>query len=108
MKFYQTKQSFTNSLLILFTVELKVQLLILFSFIFSNMSKLNPTTSLINPFQLLGVTTNSTISELKKAYYQLALLCHPDKGGNNDDMRVVHQSYKYIKKQMENANYTKS
>ena len=72
------------------------------------MSKLNPTTSLINPYKLLGVTTNSTISELKKAYYQLALLCHPDKGGNNDDMRVVHQSYKYIKRQMENANYTKS
>ena len=72
------------------------------------MSNLNPTKSLINPYQLLGVTPNSTIPELKKSYYQLALLCHPDKGGNNDDMRVVHQSYKYIKRQMENANYTKS
>ena len=72
------------------------------------MSKLNPEVYLINPYNLLGLTTKSTIPELKKAYYQLALLCHPDKGGNKEDMHVVHQAYKYIKRQMENANYTKS
>jgi len=64
--------------------------------------------SLINPYKLLGVNPNSSVSELKKAYYQLSLLCHPDKGGNKEDMCVVHQSYKYIKNQLENANTTKT
>jgi curved DNA-binding protein CbpA len=55
----------------------------------------------INPFELLGVTVNSTISELKKSYYSLSLLCHPDKGGNADDMNTLAMSYKYLCDQLE-------
>tara|TARA_B100000674_G_scaffold107501_1_gene78983 strand:+ start:238 stop:1512 length:1275 start_codon:yes stop_codon:yes gene_type:complete len=54
----------------------------------------------INPYQLLGVTTNSTLSDIKKAYYSLSLLCHPDKGGKKEDMLVVHNAYLYITKQI--------
>ena len=57
--------------------------------------------SLINPYQLLGVTINSSLKELKKAYYNMSLLCHPDKGGSNKDMIVVHTAYLYIKTQLE-------
>ena len=32
--------------------------------------------SLIDPYNLLGVTINSTPKEVKQAYYNLALLCH--------------------------------
>ena len=35
--------------------------------------------SLIDPYNLLGVTINSSPKEVKQAYYNLALLCHPDK-----------------------------
>ena len=59
--------------------------------------------SLINPYELLGVTINSTLKEVKKAYYNMSLLCHPDKGGSDKDMIVVHNSYLYIKKQLENC-----
>ena len=69
------------------------------------MSQIKSKKNLINPYRLLGVSFNSTVPELKKAYYQLALLCHPDRGGNSEDMKVVHKAYKYIKEQMLNANY---
>lgn len=54
----------------------------------------------INPYNLLGVNTKSTINELKKAYYNLALMCHPDKGGDEKDMVVVSNAYRYIKDQL--------
>ena len=59
---------------------------------------------LINPYDLLGVKINSTLSEIKKAYYNLALLCHPDKGGCKKDMDTIHQAYKYVIEQVNNIN----
>ena len=58
---------------------------------------------LINPYDLLGIKSDASLSELKKNYYNMALLCHPDKGGSSQDMYVVSSAYKYIKKQLENA-----
>ena len=60
--------------------------------------------NLLNPYSLLGVTTNSTMKDLKKAYYCLSLLCHPDKGGSTDDMVVIHKAYLYVKEQLTLAN----
>jgi curved DNA-binding protein CbpA len=57
--------------------------------------------SLINPFDLLGVTIKNTPADVKKAYYELALLCHPDKGGNAQDMRLIHNAKLYIMEQLE-------
>ena len=57
--------------------------------------------NLINPFDLLGVTIDSTLRDVRKAYYKLSLVCHPDKGGSKDDMNVVHKAYLYVKKQIE-------
>ena len=63
--------------------------------------------SFLNPYELLGVTVDSDISTLTKNYYKLALLCHPDKGGNPDDMNVLHTSYLYIKEQLKAVNVDK-
>ena len=57
--------------------------------------------SLINPYALLGVTINSTFNELKRNYYNMALMCHPDKGGSGDDMHIVLMAYNYCKEQLE-------
>lgn len=57
----------------------------------------------INPYDLLNVTSESTINELKKNYYQLSLYCHPDKGGSKDDMIIIQNAYEYIKLQLENS-----
>ena len=57
-------------------------------------------THCINPFELFGLTIDSSIEELKKAYYNLSLLCHPDKGGDHDSMNMVIKSYKYLEIQL--------
>ena len=57
---------------------------------------------MINPYDIMNLTPESSLKDLKDAYYQMALLCHPDKGGSADDMIVIHNAYKYIKEQLEN------
>jgi curved DNA-binding protein CbpA len=61
---------------------------------------------LIDPYGLLGVDSRSSLGELKKNYYNLALLCHPDKGGNDKDMNIVSLAYNYIKDHLENVKET--
>jgi curved DNA-binding protein CbpA len=56
---------------------------------------------LINPFSLLGISSTSSPSDLKRAYYSLSLMCHPDKGGDSKDMIVVSQAYQYVKEQLD-------
>jgi len=54
----------------------------------------------LNPFQFLGLTIESTLTDLKKVYYELSLYCHPDKGGKAEDMIILHNCYLYVKKQL--------
>jgi curved DNA-binding protein CbpA len=61
---------------------------------------------LINPFSLLGVSSKSTLTDLKKAYYQLSLMCHPDKGGDSADMVVISKAYQYVKQQLDKVKDT--
>lgn len=63
---------------------------------------------LINPYNLLGVNINSKMEELKVNYRELAMICHPDKGGSANDMCILHNAYIYVKKQLENRNDTVS
>lgn len=57
---------------------------------------------LINPYHLFGININNSINELKKAYYELAMISHPDKGGADEDMCVISAAYNYVKEQLEN------
>ena len=60
--------------------------------------------TLINPYDLLGFDSknpNITMKELKVSYYTLSLICHPDKGGNSEDMVILKNAYEYIKAQIE-------
>jgi len=56
--------------------------------------------SLINPFELLGINEKSTLKDARKAYYNIALLCHPDCGGDENSMRVLVNAYKFVEKQL--------
>lgn len=62
----------------------------------------------VHPYDLLGVSVDSTPAEARSAYYQLALLMHPDKGGSAADMRVLHAAYTYVVKQLEGVNRTRT
>ena len=58
-----------------------------------------------DPWKLLGVKTTSSIDEVRRAYYRLAMLVHPDKGGSAEDMRVLYEAYKWVYKQLEGASF---
>ena len=65
--------------------------------------------NILNPYELMGIDAhNPSLKKLKKAYYSLALLCHPDKGGSEEDMKMVLYAYRYIKEQFENCTNLKS
>ncbi len=61
---------------------------------------------MIDPFGLLGVTVASSLAEVKKAFYALSLVAHPDKGGTADDMAVVYNAYRYVHDQLSAVNRT--
>ena len=56
----------------------------------------------INPYELLGIDEKSTIKDARKAYYQLALLVHPDCGGDEDSMKVLVNAYGFVEEQLRN------
>lgn len=60
----------------------------------------------IDPYGLLGATIDSSPSEVKRSYYALSLLVHPDKGGSAADMIMVHNAYKYVMAQVSEVNRT--
>lgn len=60
----------------------------------------------LDPYALLGVTIASTCQQVRKAYYELALHAHPDKGGSAEQMRIVHNAYAYVIHQIAGVNRT--
>ena len=64
----------------------------------------------INPYELLGVDVNSSLKELKKNYYELAMLMHPDRTGTDttDEMIVLKNAYAFVKDEISKTNTTVS
>lgn len=48
-------------------------------------------------FDLLGVTRDTPFADVKWAYYQLAKLAHPDKGGSKEQMEALCNAYEIVK-----------
>ena len=66
----------------------------------------NDKTMTLDPFALLGIDPHrSSIKDLKRSYYDLALLVHPDRNREKtgEEMNVVHNAYRYCLEQMQNA-----
>lgn len=55
----------------------------------------------IDPYKILNVPQNYTADMLKKAYKQVALQAHPDKGGSEYLFKLVTQCYRYLAKELE-------
>lgn len=52
------------------------------------------------PYALLGITKNATFTQMKKAYRKLALIHHPDKGGDVEYFKKINASYETLSKVM--------
>ncbi len=52
----------------------------------------------MDPFQVLGISKNSTDDEIKKAYKNLAKIYHPDKGGDEEKFKEISNAYSQIMK----------
>jgi len=48
------------------------------------------------PREILGVGLTATEDEIKKMYRKLALINHPDKGGNRDEFEKIHAAYSIL------------
>ena len=57
--------------------------------------------SIINPYELLGVDCKSTREDIRKSFKALSLICHPDKGGDAEEMKILHNAYRYVIHQIE-------
>jgi len=57
--------------------------------------------SCVDPYKLLGVTVKHNREDVRSAFKNLSLLCHPDKGGRREDMEVLYVAYRYILEQIE-------
>ena len=53
---------------------------------------------LIQPYELFGLTSKASADEVRKAYYNMALLCHPDRGGSVEDMTVINAAYEWVRR----------
>ena len=61
---------------------------------------------MIDPYQLLGLTIESTPAEARAAFRDIALVVHPDKGGCGADMKTLIDAYQYVIEQLKGVNRT--
>ena len=49
--------------------------------------------SALDPYQALGLGADATVEEVQRAYKQLALKHHPDRGGDKDEFQRVSAAH---------------
>lgn len=50
-----------------------------------------------DPWDILNISKNSSMEEVKKAFREQAMRTHPDRGGNMEDFKMVNEAFNKIK-----------
>ena len=58
----------------------------------------------LDPYAILQIDHEASIEDIKKAYYAIAKVYHPDKGGNNEMFRILTQAYELIMSRVSQSN----
>lgn len=58
-------------------------------------------------YNVLGIKKDATESEIKKAYRKLALVHHPDKGGDETKFKEIAEAYEVLSDPEKKSNYDK-
>ena len=53
------------------------------------------------PFQILGVSADASMEEIKDAHRRLAMKHHPDRGGSNEEMARINAAYEAMVENLE-------
>ena len=58
-------------------------------------------------YNILGVSRNSNLKDIKKAYWKLARVHHPDKGGDEEKFKEINLAYEILSDAAKRAKYDK-
>lgn len=58
-----------------------------------------------NFYQTLGVSTGSSQQEIKRAYYKLVKLNHPDRGGSQRKIQDINEAYETLSDPKKRSEY---
>lgn len=59
-------------------------------------------------YEVLGVTENATLKEIRRAYLKLSMVEHPDKGGDAERFAAVQKAYAVLTSDAERCKYDES
>jgi len=51
----------------------------------------------MDSYSILGIDAKTSFKDIKRIYYKLALLNHPDKGGDVEVFKKITKAFEYIK-----------
>ena len=60
---------------------------------------------MIDPYEILEVSTGASLDEIKKAFREKALKYHPDRGGDEEKFKQINEAYSILSDANKRSHY---